>query len=146
MPLAKASRRSATLIFRIRGWAGRVPAPTRMFEYAMTLPPEALGSDGVPPRRSRNLYRLLIASRHEPLADTIAQWLALADHKSARGFSFMRLFLRTPWNQGLRQAGVHRQRKRAMNADALGGIVDLGLGLNLPRQHECQKPRAESLP
>src|SRR5207342_3481463 len=61
-------------------------------------------------------------------------------------FSFMRLFLRIPWNQGLRQAGVHRQRKRAMNADALGRVVDLGLGLNLPRQDECQKPRTESLP
>ena len=33
-----------------------------------------------------------------------------------------------------------------MNADALGRVVDLGLGLNLPRQDERQKPRTESLP
>src|SRR5207244_4475953 len=59
MPLAKASRRSATVIFLITGCDGRVPAPTRMFEYAMTSPPEGHSSDGVALGNDRNLLSAL---------------------------------------------------------------------------------------
>ena len=64
---------------------------------------------------------------------TVARGTAAADHKSARIFYDFRLGSRPVW-------------QCAMHAHAMRSKIHLASGLDLPRQHESQQPRAESLP
>src|SRR5262249_35450931 len=71
MPLASASCRSARPMRRMTGCVGRVPAPTRMFEYAMRYLPGPAAPTVSRLRRTQLFGRLENASRHEPLVEII---------------------------------------------------------------------------